>query len=481
MALHIITEANRCLLCKKPLCQEGCPIHTPIPEVIRLFRENRLMEAGEMLFRNNPMSVVCSIVCDHGSQCAGNCIQNRKESPVLFYEIEKFISDAYLDRMPTSAPAEKKEAVAVIGSGPAGMTVAIILSKAGYQVTIFEERNMIGGMFRYGIPDYRLPSGILQHEIENIKRTGVKIHCNQKIGTQQYAKLKEEYDAIMISIGAQKVATLKIRGEDLHGVYHGLDFLKRVALKDDLDFTGKRVAVIGGGNTAIDSARTAIRLNAAQVHVIYRRTADDMPADKLELKDAIEEGVLIRPLLTPTRFIGGKGRVKQIELAILTPGEFDETGRKFPVDTGKRDIEDFDIVIPAISQAPDIEFLENSLTSNANRINVNRHTQGTSEPGVFAGGDASRGPKDIVNAVADGKLAASNIDIYLGGDGVLIKGFEQEISDNHIEGDIDPHGRFLPRQLSSRDAITGFMERNLGMHELDARAEASRCLRCDRR
>ena len=124
MALHIITEANRCLLCKKPLCQEGCPIHTPIPEVIRLFRENRLMEAGEMLFRNNPMSVVCSIVCDHGSQCAGNCIQNRKESPVLFYEIEKFISDAYLDRMPTSAPAEKKEAVAVIGSGPAGMTVA---------------------------------------------------------------------------------------------------------------------------------------------------------------------------------------------------------------------------------------------------------------------------------------------------------------------------------------------------------------------
>ena len=168
MALHIITEANRCLLCKKPLCQEGCPIHTPIPEVIRLFRENRLMEAGEMLFRNNPMSVVCSIVCDHGSQCAGNCIQNRKESPVLFYEIEKFISDAYLDRMPTSAPAEKKEAVAVIGSGPAGMTVAIILSKAGYQVTIFEERNMIGGMLRYGIPDYRLPNSLIDRYRERL-------------------------------------------------------------------------------------------------------------------------------------------------------------------------------------------------------------------------------------------------------------------------------------------------------------------------
>jgi len=465
-------------------CENTCPAGINIPGYMSLIATGNYVGAARIMLRDNPFAGICGRVCTH--PCETRCRRDTVDESMAICELKRFATDvAYRNGYPKDEDYEPannlEQRVAVIGAGPTGLTCAYYLARKGYQVDVFEREDRPGGITAFGIPDYRLPSGILQHEIENIKRTGVKIHCNQKIGTQQYAKLKEEYDAIMISIGAQKVATLKIRGEDLHGVYHGLDFLKRVALKDDLDFTGKRVAVIGGGNTAIDSARTAIRLNAAQVHVIYRRTADDMPADKLELKDAIEEGVLIRPLLTPTRFIGGKGRVKQIELAILTPGEFDETGRKFPVDTGKRDIEDFDIVIPAISQAPDIEFLENSLTSNANRINVNRHTQGTSEPGVFAGGDASRGPKDIVNAVADGKLAASNIDIYLGGDGVLIKGFEQEISDNHIEGDIDPHGRFLPRQLSSRDAITGFMERNLGMHELDARAEASRCLRCDRR
>ena len=206
-----------------------------------------------------------------------------------------------------------------------------------------------------------------------------------------------------------------------------------------------------------------------------------MPADKQEIHDAIEEGVVLRTMVNPTRIIGWNGKVDQMEMAVLMPGDFDKSGRKFPIDTRKRIVESFDVIIPAISQTPDLEFLNNSLDNAGGRISVDRYTQATSEPGVFAGGDAFSGPKDVVNAVADGKLAASSIDLYLGGDGVLAKGFEQEISDNHIEGDIDPHGRFLARQLSSRDAITGFMERNLGMHELDARAEASRCLRCDRR
>ena len=335
----------------------------------------------------------------------------------------------------------------------------------------------------YGIPDYRLPLNILEREINHIERAGVNIILNTKIGDDiSFRSVYENYDAVFIAIGAQKTLHMGIPGEEeLEGVYHGLDFLKRRFLQNDLDFTGKKVAVIGGGNTAIDSARTAVRLGAEKVSILYRRTREDMPADKVEIKDALEEGVEIRTLLNPVELIGENGQLKSIRIMKQNLGQFDSSGRRKAVSSGESFVEDFDVVIPAISQTPDTKFAQGKMRLSGDRIVADKYTQATSLPGVFVGGDAHRGPEDIVNAVHEAKVAVMGIDKYLGGKGELYKGFAQEITDYHIEGDIIPHNRFLTRQLGVEEAVGSFRERNLGMHELDARAEASRCLRCDRR
>ena len=259
-----------------------------------------------------------------------------------------------------------------------------------------------------------------------------------------------------------------------------LDFIGPLGKASELE-GHKHVAVIGGGNTAIDSARTAIRLGASEVVILYRRTIEDMPADKVEIKDAIEEGVKICTLVNPTDFVGIGGKLNSICIMKQKLGQFDSSGRRKAVASGETYVEEFDVAIPAISQTPDTKFIKGTIQLNGDRVVADHYTQATSMPGVFVGGDAHRGPEDIVNAVHEAKVAASGIDKYLGGSGELFKGFDQEITDYHIEGDIVPHDRFLTRQIEAEKAVGSFCERNLGMHELDARAEASRCLRCDRR
>ena len=402
MALHIITEANRCLLCKKPLCQEGCPIHTPIPEVIRLFRENRLMEAGEMLFRNNPMSVVCSVVCDHGSQCAGNCIQNRKESPVLFYEIEKFISDAYLDRMPTSAPAEKKEAVAVIGSGPAGMTVATILSKAGYQVTIFEERNMIGGMLRYGIPDYRLPNSLIDRYRERLLSMGIQIRTHVVLGGDLLIEdlFRDGYASVFIGTGVWRPARLNIQGETLANVHFGISYLANPSAHE----LGQTVAIIGTGNVAMDVARTAFRHGAQRVMLFERRKtcrASDHEREYAELDGAeffYERGI---QRITP------EGPVFKHTL-------LDEKNSIIGYED-REELVKADSTIIAVSQGPKDKLVKTTtgLRANDRGLLLVDGKQMTTRPGVFAAGDVVHGSRSVVLAVQAAKDAADAMIKYM--------------------------------------------------------------------
>ena len=466
-------------------CENTCPAGINIPGYMSLIATGDYMGAARIMLRDNPLSGICGRVCTH--PCESRCRRGSVDEAMNICELKRFATDwAYAQGFPydedLKPQADIDKRVAIIGAGPSGLTCGYYLARLGYHVDIYEAERRAGGVMTYGIPDYRLPLNILEREIGTIERAGVNIILNTKIGVDvSFRSLQKNYDAIFIAIGAQKTLRLGIPGEDLEGVYHGLDFLKRHFLKHDLDFTGKRVAVIGGGNTAIDSARTAIRLGASEVVILYRRTIEDMPADKVEIKDAIEEGVKIRTLVNPTDFVGIGGKLNSICIMKQKLGQFDSSGRRKAVASGETYVEEFDVAIPAISQTPDTKFIKGTIQLNGDRVVADHYTQATSMPGVFVGGDAHRGPEDIVNAVHEAKVAASGIDKYLGGSGELFKGFDQEITDYHIEGDIVPHDRFLTRQIEAEKAVGSFCERNLGMHELDARAEASRCLRCDRR
>lgn len=270
MSLHIIDEANRCLNCKKPMCQKGCPVHTPIPHIIQMFKENQVMDAGKELFENNPMSVICSIVCNHEQQCAGNCVLGRKGNPVHFSSIENYISDTYLDRMEIQKVEKKGKRVAVIGAGPAGLTAAIILAKAGYDVTIFEWKDEIGGIMRYGIPEFRLSKSILDRYKKRLLDMGIKIRPNTTIGAVLKIDdlLRDGYASIFVGTGVWKARNLGIHGECLGNVQFGIDYLANPSGYE----LGENVAVIGMGNAAMDVARTALRNGARHVTLYARGT-----------------------------------------------------------------------------------------------------------------------------------------------------------------------------------------------------------------
>ena len=402
MALPIVTEANRCLLCKKPLCQEGCPIHTPIPQVIRLFKENRLMEAGEMLFANNPMSAVCAIVCDHGNQCMGHCIQGRKGSPIQFYEIEKYISDAYLDRMDTSTPDQKKQAVAVIGSGPAGITVSIILAKAGYRVTIFEERNMIGGMLRYGIPDYRLPNSLVDRYRDRLHDLGIQIRTHVVLGGDLFVEdlFRDGYASIFIGTGVWRPARLNIQGETLANVHFGISYLANPGAHD----LGQTVAIIGTGNVAMDVARTAFRHGAQRVMLFERRRtcrASDREKEYAELDGAeifYEKGI---QRITPEGPVF-KHTLLDDNNSIIGYEEKEELYRA-------------DSTIIAVSQGPKDKLVKTTtgLHANDRGLLLVDGKQMTTRPGVFAAGDVVHGSRSVVLAVRGAKDAAEAMMTYM--------------------------------------------------------------------
>ncbi len=402
MALHIVAEANRCLNCKKPRCQEGCPVHTPIPAVIQLFKENRLMEAGEMLFANNPMSAVCAIVCNHEKQCAGNCIRGIKDTPVHFSSIEEYISDMYLDRMTVQKPERKDKKVAVIGSGPAGMTVAIQLAKEGYPVTIFEWKGKIGGLLQYGIPEFRLPKSYLDRYQNRMEEMGITIRTNTTIGSVLMVDelLRDGYASIFIGTGAEKPRTLGLQGESLGNVLFGLNYLANPKGHK----LGDRVAIIGMGNAAMDVARTALR-NGSRHVTLYARSKN-VTASSHEIAYAELDGA---------EFVFGMQIQKITDKGpVFLRSVFDENDHVVGYEDEPIQIE-ADSTIISISQMPRRKLVRTTdgLEASERGLLVVDENYMTTRPGVFGAGDVVTGAKTVVHAVDGAKKAAEAMIRYM--------------------------------------------------------------------
>ncbi len=402
MALHIVSEANRCLQCKKPLCQQGCPVHTPIPQMIALFKENRMMEAGKALFSNNPMSLVCAIVCDHEAQCTGHCVLNHKGQPVHFYEIEEFVSDAYLDRMTADRKPWNGKTAAVIGSGPAGMTVAFILAWNGYGVTIFEEKDRIGGMLQYGIPDFRLPKSILDRYKQRLLDIGVRIRPHVVMGGDLMIDnlFRDGYSAVFVGTGVWRPTTLGIEGETLANVHFGISYLAR-----PISYTiGETVAVIGMGNVAMDVARTAFRHGARRVMMFQR--GNKSPASEHERQYAQLDGA---------EFFFGKS-IQRItpKGPVFRNSVLNEQGRPVGVE-GEEELVPADTVIIAINQGPKDKLVNTTHGLEATErglLKVDENNM-TTRAGVFAAGDVVHGSLTVVHAVEDAKRAAAGMMRYM--------------------------------------------------------------------
>lgn len=402
MSLRIETEANRCLNCKKPQCMEYCPVHTPIPQIIRKFKENKVMEAGEQLFANNPMSVVCATVCNHEAQCAGHCVLGKKDTPVQFYDIERFVSDGYLSRMrPVCAPKNGKR-VAVIGSGPAGLTVAIILAKNGYSVTVFERKNDIGGMLRYGIPEFRLSNTVIDRYKQLLNKLDIQVRLNTTIGGALKIDdlLRDGYDSVFVGTGAWRPRTLNIRGECLANVHFGISYLENPSHHE----LGETVAVIGMGNVAMDVARTAFRYGAQRVMLFSRGI--HASASSHEMSYAKLDGA---------EFIYGKQIVRiDPEGPVFKTSIINEEGKI----TGYEDGEELvpaDSVIIAVSQRPKDKLILSTehLEGTAKGLLVVDEDNMTTHPGVFAAGDVVTGPLTVVHAVEDAKKTAAAMMKYM--------------------------------------------------------------------
>ena len=403
MALHIMDEANRCLQCKVPQCQKGCPIHTNIPLAIRLLKENKLNEAGKMLFENNPLTTVCSLVCNHENQCEGHCVLGRKGAPVHFSSIENYISTTYANQM-TNGPAKSNGMrVAIIGSGPAGITIAIILARYGYQVTIFEGKDKIGGVLRYGIPEFRLPKSVLDDiEYRHLELKGIKIRPNTTIGGAIGIDdlFRDGYKAIFVGTGVWKPNTLHIKGETFGNVHFGINYLNN----PDSYRLGKRVIVIGAGNAAMDVARTAIRKGVE--HLTCFSITKEVAASHYEFSYAQLEGV---------QFEYNKRPVEIKDNGVIFIDIIENEDGTFTDVEGTEKLYEADSTIISISQGPQNRIVNTTegLKSTARGLLDAYDTVHTSSPGIFASGVVVNGARTVVEAVAHSKIVAESMHEYM--------------------------------------------------------------------
>ncbi|HOP71953.1 NADPH-dependent glutamate synthase [Thermoclostridium caenicola] len=425
-----IEEAQRCLNCKHRPCMSGCPVNVRIPEFITLIAAGEFEKAYEKIYETNSLPAICGRVCPQETQCEQQCVRGIKGEPVAIGRLERFAADWYMKHItkPVVKSPRNGKKVAVIGSGPAGLTCAGDLAKMGYDVTVFEAFHKAGGVLVYGIPEFRLPKDLVQREIDALKALGVEIRTNMVIGkTLNVDELFEEgYEAVFIGSGAGLPMFMGIPGENLNGVYSANEFLTRINLMkaykfpeaDTPVFRGRNVAVVGGGNVAMDAARSAKRLGADNVYIVYRRSEAEMPARLEEVHHAKEEGIIFKLLTNPTRILGDeKGWVRGMECVEMALGEPDASGRRRPVPKeGSEHVLEVDTVIIAIGTSPNplIRSTTTGLETNKKGcIVVDENTCQTSREGVFAGGDAVTGSATVILAMGAGKKAAKAIDEYI--------------------------------------------------------------------
>lgn len=403
---NLLIEANRCLKCKNPRCKNHCPIATPIPEVITLFQENKIQEAGEMLFNNNPLSAVCAIVCPHEDQCKGNCIKGIKGEPVSFCDIERYVSEQYLEELVMEKAPNNHKKIAIVGSGPAGITAAIILAQKGYNITMFELHDRIGGVLTYGIPEFRLPRTIIDNLEKRLHELGVTIKTNTTVGPIiTLDKLFfDGYDAVFIGTGVWNPRTLNIKGETLPNSHYAIHYLKNPKSYD----LGNRVCVIGAGNVAMDASRSAKYYGAENVTICYRRGEEDMTATKVEIHEAKEEGVNFEFYKSPVEI------TEEGVIFVQTRKVTREDGSvSLETIEGSEELYPCDSVIIAVSQVPQSNIVATSPTLETKYgLLVTDEKGHTTREGVFACGDVVSGAKTVINAVVAAKLVSQSIDEY---------------------------------------------------------------------
>lgn len=430
-------EATRCLNCKQRFCVAGCPVNVPIPEFIAALSEGKIEEAYNIILEENALPAICGRVCPQENQCEGKCIRNKKGEAVGIGRLERFVADYMIDQNNQKAPdcVPNHQKVAVVGAGPAGLTCAGELAKKGYTVTLFEALHQVGGVLMYGIPEFRLPKALVSKEIDKIVEMGVTIEKNVVVGKSITVDelMETGYEAVFVGSGAGLPNFMNIPGENLNGVYSANEFLTRSNLMKAYEFpksatpiyVGQKVAVVGGGNVAMDAARTAKRLGAEAVYIVYRRGEEELPARLEEVHHAKEEGIIFKLLCNPVSIVGEEGWVKQLECVEMELGEADASGRRRPVvKANSNHFIDVNTVIVAIGQSPNPLIRTTTPGLDVTKwggIIASEETMATSKPFVYAGGDVVTGAATVILAMGAGKKAAHAIDEVLSNKRTLSK------------------------------------------------------------